>query len=150
MIHMPTLPQSLPEGVKEETLEVSVLPEEDDADIRLIRAISEEVLDALGAGHTESVYHKAMQIALQDSNVKYETERDIVIKFRGRYVGTVRADLILDDRLVIELKSSAGTDTAVSDALEQCRIYMKETSTPSGVVVVFPKRVGGKLVIKQA
>jgi GxxExxY protein len=119
-------------------------------DTLLIRTLAGEVLEALGAGHTESVYHCAMKIALQDSGLKFETERDIILKFRDRYVGTVRADLIVEGRLVIELKASSGSDTAVTDALEQCRIYMRETKTPSGMVVVFPKRVGGKLVVASA
>jgi GxxExxY protein len=119
-------------------------------DTALIRTLATEVLEALGAGHTESVYHCAMKIAIQDAGLKFETERDIIIKFRDRYVGTVRADLIVEGRLVIELKASSGSDTAVNDALEQCRIYMRETKTPSGMVVVFPKKVGGKLVVASA
>lgn len=122
----------------------------DTPDIAFIRNLATEVLCALGEGHTESVYHNAMKIGIQDANCKYETERDIIIKFRDRYVGTVRADLIIENRLVIELKSCAGSDTAVSDAIDQCRIYMKETSIPAGIVVVFPKRVGGKLIISSA
>ena len=122
----------------------------DTSDISLIRALATEILNAMGAGHTESVYHNAMKIGLQDYNLKFETERDIPLTFRGRYVGTVRADLIIENRLVIELKASSGTDAVVSDALEQCRIYMKETSIPSGIVVVFPKRVGGKLLVSLA
>jgi GxxExxY protein len=124
--------------------------EMDTPDIEIVRTLATEVLEALGAGHTESVYHCAMKIGLQDAGLKFETERDIVLKFRDRYVGTVRADLIVEARLVIELKASTGTDSAVTDALEQCRIYMRETKIPSGVVVVFPKRVGGKLVISPA
>lgn len=122
----------------------------DTPDIALVRGLATEVLASLGAGHTESVYHNAMKVGLQDAGIRFETERDIIIKFRGRYVGTVRADLIVENRLVIELKSSSATDSVVSDALEQCRIYMRETATPYGVVVVFPKRVCGKLMLSLA
>jgi GxxExxY protein len=118
-------------------------------DLKTIRTLSEEVFAALGAGHTESVYHNAMKIGLQDLGLQFETERDLPITFRGRYVGTVRADLIIEKRLVIELKACHGADTVVSDAEEQCRLYMKETQISSGIVVIFPKRVGGKLVIKK-
>jgi GxxExxY protein len=124
--------------------------EPDTEDVAMIRALATEVLNDLGAGHTESVYHNAMKVGLHDLNLKFETERDILIKFRDRYVGTVRADLIIEQRLVVELKSSSGTDSAVSDAMEQCKIYMRETKVPAGVVVVFPKRVGGKLVVASA
>ena len=123
------------------------IPPTDTPDVAMVRALATEVLATLGAGHTESVYHNSMKVGLQDAGLKFETERDIIIKFRGRYVGTVRADLIIENRLVIELKSSSATDSVISDALEQCRIYMRETATPSGVVVVFPKRGCGKLII---
>jgi GxxExxY protein len=144
------IPVPTPEEVPECVDDVPVAEEPDTPDVATVRKLASEVLDALGPGHTESVYHNAMKIGIQDENLKYETERDILIKFRGRYVGTVRADIIIENRLVVELKSSTGTDTAVSDALEQCRIYMKETSIPSGMVVVFPKRVGGKLIVSKA
>ena len=119
----------------------------DSVDIAMIRSISTEILESLGSGHTESVYHNAMKIALQDNGIKFESERDIIIKFRDRYVGTVRADIIIENRLVIELKASIGTDSIITDAVEQCRIYMKESLIPNGVVVIFPKRNSGKLMI---
>lgn len=118
------------------------------SDIILIRKLADEILDSIGPGHTESVYHNAMKIGLQDANIKFETERDITIMFRERYVGTIRADIIIDKRVVIELKATTGGDTAVKDAKEQCRLYMKETNTPCGVVIAFPKRLGGLLRIE--
>jgi GxxExxY protein len=122
----------------------------DSADVALIRALATEILEAKGAGHLESIYHAALKIGLQDAGLKFETERVIPINFRSRQIGTVRADLIVEGRLAIELKSSSGTDSAVSDAQEQCRIYMREANIPNGLVVVFPKRVGGKLIVLSA
>lgn len=134
--------------VKEEVIEETTTPMEQPEDIKKIRKLAEEVLEALGAGHTESVYHNAMKVGLQDEGFPFESERDLPITFRGRYVGTVRADIIVDKRIVIELKASLGTDTSVSDAMEQCRCYMKETKITQGVVIVFPKREKGSVVFK--
>jgi GxxExxY protein len=114
---------------------------------RLIREIVDDVYIELGPGHTESIYHQAMKIGLQDARFKFETERDILILFRGRYVGTVRADLIVEGQLVIELKASTGTESAITDAEEQCKLYMRELRIQHGMVVIFPKRVGGKLIV---
>ena len=138
----------------EELPEVPVLtpepePIEECDDVKAIRKLAEEVYCSLGAGHTESVYHNAMKIGIQDMGFKFETERDILIKFRERYVGTVRADLVIEQRLVVELKASNGTDTNVNDAEEQCRIYMRETGIGMGAVVVFPKKVRGDLQVRQ-
>jgi len=114
-----------------------------------MRLLADSVVDALGAGHTESVYHNAMKIGIQDYGLPFESERDLPITFRGRYVGTVRADVIINHLLVIEFKVSTGSDTNVSDAEEQCRLYMKETGIGAGLVVVFPKRVGGKVIVRE-
>jgi len=108
--------------------------------IREIKNIAADVNEKLGAGHTESVYHNAMKIGLHDARISFETERDIIINYMGRYAGTVRADLIIENSIVVELKSSSGSDAVVDDAEEQCRIYMKETSIHRGIVIVFPKR----------
>ena len=134
--------------VKDEIIEEVTPVMEQPEDIKKIHKLAEEVLEALGAGHTESVYHNAMKVGLQDERFPFESERDLPITFRGRYVGTVRADIIVDKRIVIELKASLGTDTSVSDAMEQCRCYMKETKITQGIVIVFPKREKGSITFK--
>lgn len=98
--------------------------------------LAKEVYTALGSGHTESVYHGAMKIGLHDIALKFETERDLPVTFRGRYVGTVRADLVVENNLVIELKITG----KVEDAEDQCRQYMKLTGIQRGLVIMFPKR----------
>jgi GxxExxY protein len=133
--------------VKEEVIEETTTMEQPE-DIKKIRKLVDEVVEALGAGHTESVYHNAMKVGLQDEGFPYESERDLPITFRGRYVGTVRADLVVDKRIVIELKSSLGSDSDVVKAIEQCRIYMKETKITQGIVVVFPKQEKCSVVFK--
>jgi GxxExxY protein len=119
-----------------------------DGFIREIKNIAADVHEKLGAGHTESVYHNAMKIGLHDARISFETERDIIINYMGRYAGTVRADLIIENTIVVELKSSSGSDAIVDDAEEQCRIYMKETGIDRGIVIVFPKRVKFNLITR--
>lgn len=106
--------------------------------------LAKEVYIALGAGHTESVYHGAMKVGLHDLGLKFETERDLPVTFRGRYVGTVRADLVVDTSLVIELKITG----KIEDAEDQCRQYMKLTGIQRGLVVLFPKRDESAIVFK--
>jgi GxxExxY protein len=106
--------------------------------------LAKEVYVALGAGHTESVYHGAMKVGLHDLGLKFETERDLPVMFRGRYVGTVRADLVVETSLVIELKITG----KIEDAEDQCRQYMKLTGIQRGLVVLFPKRDESAIVFK--
>ena len=115
--------------------------------IAIIEEIAEDILSELGPGHSESVYHNSMKIGIQDHGLKFETERDIIIKYKDRYVGTVRADIIINQELVIELKTCNATDNLISEALRQCSIYMRETKIPHGIVVIFPKKIGGNIII---
>ena len=111
--------------------------------------LANDVLLKLGAGHTESVYHNALKVAMQIARLQYESERDLPISYEGFYVGTVRADLIVEKRLVIELKAATGSgDALLSDAEAQCRRYMSETHIPTGLVIVFPKRHGKPLQVR--
>ena len=111
--------------------------------------LANDVLLKLGAGHTESVYHNALKAAMQIARLQYESERDLPISYEGFYVGTVRADLIVEKKLVIELKAATGSgDALLSDAEAQCRRYMSETHIPTGLVIVFPKRHGKPLQVR--
>ena len=106
--------------------------------------LAKEVYVALGSGHTESVYHGAMKVGLHDLGLKFETERDLPVTFRGRYVGTVRADLVVENSLVIALKITG----KIEDAEDQCRQYMKLTGIQRGLVVLFPKRDESAIVFR--
>jgi GxxExxY protein len=116
--------------------------------MQTICEIANDVYQILGAGHTESVYHNAMKIGLQEHHLMYESERDILIMYHDKYVGTVRADLIVENKMVIELKVSMGTDTAITEAKEQCLLYMQKTLISEGMVIVFPKRSSAKIHIE--
>lgn len=111
----------------------------------LICKLATEVYQELGAGHTESIYHNAMKIQIQDKGLKFESERDIPVLFKGRYVGTVRADVIIDNKIVLEFKISGNLE----DAMLQCRQYMKLHSIPIGFVVLFPKHEGEHVKITE-
>jgi GxxExxY protein len=119
-------------------------PVEMDAREAGIFELAREIYTALGSGHTESVYHCAMKVGLHDMALKFETERDLPVTFRGRYVGTVRADLVVENSLVIELKITG----KIEDAEDQCRQYMKLTGIQRGLVILFPKRDENLIVFR--
>ena len=105
----------------------------------LLCKLAQEIYTELGYGHLESIYHNAMKVGLHDLKMSYETERDLPVVFRGRYVGTVRADLVVEGSLVIELKISG----KMEDATDQCKQYMKLTGIPRGLVLMFDKTGAG-------
>lgn len=101
----------------------------------MVRDVTQAVWTALGPGYSESVYHNAMEVALRKRGVPYETERIIPVTYDGHNVGNVRADIIIDNKIVIEIKS-------VSRMTEQFRIqiqkYMELTGCKEGYLVNFP------------
>ena len=72
----------------------------------LIIAAFYEVYNALGFGFLESVYAKALEIALRRRGLRVEREVACEIYFMGEKVGLHRADMLVEGRIVIEVKAS--------------------------------------------
>ena len=103
-----------------------------------ITNMANDIFNVLGYGHCEEVYTSAFKIALEDDPtvVEFETEKLIPIKFRDRQVGVERVGIIVNDELIIILK----TDSVLNDNIEQCRMYMRCTDIQHGMVIIFPIR----------
>jgi GxxExxY protein len=111
------------------------------AKLDVLRGFAEEVCASLGAGHLESIYHAAMAVELRLAGIQYESERVMPVTHKGSYVGTVRADIIVEKDCVLEFKISGKID----DAKQQARQYMKLRGIAYGFVIMFPKTDGGKV-----
>lgn len=59
----------------------------------------------LGSGHKESVYENALKEELLVRNLKIDTQKQIPIFYRNKKVGMYRPDMIVEDKIVIELKA---------------------------------------------
>jgi len=46
-----------------------------------------------------------MEVGLRKLNIPYQTERIVPIMFDDHAIGNIRADLIVDSRIIVELKS---------------------------------------------
>jgi GxxExxY protein len=102
-----------------------------------VRRLAQHIWDSLGPGYSESVYHCAFEVALRSEGVPYETERIIPVFYQGQNVGHVRADLILRNSVVLELKSVA----RLTDAYRiQTRNYLKLLGLETGCLINFPDR----------
>jgi len=100
-----------------------------------IKNFAKRVFGALGAGFSERVYHNAMEVLLKKYNIPYKSEQVIPVIFEGVEVGQVRADLVIDGNIVVELKS---VRSIKDDHATQCAMYMKLLDIESGVVINFP------------
>jgi GxxExxY protein len=65
-----------------------------------------EVYGVLGYGFLESVYQKAMQMELQRLGFKCEIECPIKVKYKDIIVGDFRADLFVNEVVIVELKTA--------------------------------------------
>lgn len=64
-----------------------------------------EVHNVLGYGFLERVYQRAMQVELTLRKVKVELEPKLQVHFKGVIVGDYAADLLVEDQIVVELKT---------------------------------------------
>jgi len=70
-----------------------------------IRGAIFNVRKQLGLGHKENVYHKALEIEFKKNNLKFESKKNIELKYDGQKVGIYQPDFIIDDKVLIELKA---------------------------------------------
>jgi GxxExxY protein len=66
-----------------------------------------EVHNILGYGFLERVYQRSLQVELQSCGVKVELEPLIKVQFKGVIVGDYAADLLVADKIIVELKTDA-------------------------------------------
>ena len=63
-----------------------------------------EVHKVLGPGFLESIYERALIKELESRGIKVETQQLIDLMYKDRKIGIHRLDLVVDDKVVIELK----------------------------------------------
>jgi len=102
-----------------------------------IKQIAHDVWKKLGPGYSESVYHSAFEVGLRARCLFYETERIVPVYYLGQNVGHIRADLIVDRRTVIELKSVSKINESYRI---QTRNYMDLLGLDHAYLINFPDR----------
>ena len=96
-----------------------------------------QVYNDLGYGFLERVYQNALYYALIDEGLKCETEKMIKVYHNERVVGDYRADLLVEDCILLELKTSE----EISPANEKQLInYLKATTIEVGYLLNFGKK----------
>jgi GxxExxY protein len=93
-----------------------------------------EVYNELGFGFLESVYREAMRIAVEQAGLRVEAEVAVPVSFRGRSVGVFRADLVVDGRVVVELKTAESINKAHE---AQVLHYLRASAMEIGLVMNF-------------
>ena len=91
----------------------------------------------LGSGFLESVYENALALVLRNAGLNVLQQASLVVKFRGQIIGEFRADLLIEGKLLIEVKAASQL-TAAHEA--QLLNYLKATGTRVGLILNFGPR----------
>ena len=81
-----------------------VMNEQDPLTYEIIGAAI-EVHKELGPGLLESLYEEALCIELHERNLEFERQKLLEISYKGHDIGTFVVDIIVENRVVVELKS---------------------------------------------
>lgn len=106
---------------------------EDKITERIINCII-KVHQTLGPGFLENIYRKSLIIELRKNNLKFENEKEIIVSYEGIEVGRHRLDLLVENKIVIELKT---VDELSKAHYAQLKSYLKATGLQVGILVNF-------------
>jgi len=96
-----------------------------------------EVYNELGFGFLESVYENALFIALNDYGLQVKQQFPIQVKFRSKVVGEFRADLLVEEKITLELKA---VKHIVPEHQAQMINYLKATDIEVGLLLNFGEK----------
>ena len=96
-----------------------------------------KVHNTLGAGFQEVIYQRCLAIELKNAGINFEREVEQLIYYEGKEVGTRRADFVIEQQLVVELKALVKLEDV---HLAQAKNYTVAYNFSKGLLINF----GGK------
>ena len=95
------------------------------------------VYNRMGFGFLESVYEKCMLIELRKEGLNFEAQKPITVLYDNEHVGEFIADILVEDKIILELKSVK----RIAQAHEvQLVNYLVATGKPVGLILNFGER----------
>ena len=103
------------------------------------------VWKSLGYGFLEKVYENALAIELQERGIPFEQQKPVQVRYRDQAVGDYVVDILVDEKIILELKSAKAIDSA---HLAQTLNYLKATGQRLALILNFgPHELEHKRVI---
>lgn len=96
-----------------------------------------KVYNKLGFGFLEKVYENSLLIELSNNGFKVERQKPINVYYEDKLVGEYFADLIVDDKVIIELKAA---ESLIEEHELQLVNYLKATEIEVGLLLNFGKK----------
>jgi len=93
-----------------------------------------EVHNQLGPGLTEDIYERAIIVELNAHNMSFQQQKVITVNYKNQPIGTYRLDLVIDKKIILELKAVS----ALNDLhKQQLLAYLKASGLHLGILVNF-------------
>lgn len=93
-----------------------------------------DVYNELGSGFLEKVYKNALFNELKQRGIQCQTEYPISVYYKGICVGDFYADIIIEDKIIIELKAAK---SILPEHLAQLTNYLRATNAEVGLLLNF-------------
>ena len=95
------------------------------------------VYNQLGSGFLEAVYHRALGNTLERAGLRVEREAPLRVYFEGQDVGEFRADLVINGRVIVEVKA---VDRLAGSHEAQLINDLRAAELPVGLLLNFGPR----------
>jgi len=102
-----------------------------------INGCAMKVHNTLGNGFQEVIYQRCLAIELEKAGLGYAREQEHVIYYEGIEVGTRRADFVVEDQVIVELKAVVQLEDV---HLAQAKNYVVAYDKPIGLLINFGGR----------
>ena len=99
---------------------------------------AESVWRELRGGHLETIYQKALEIELSRQGLSFQAQRPLVVKYKGQPTNYVLPDLIVENRVIVELKAVAGN---AKEGKTQLAAYLRAGNVKYGLLINFKKHM---------
>lgn len=93
-----------------------------------------EVSNHLGAGFLEKIYERALIEELSLGGLRVKAQVPFPVAYKGKHIGTYAADLLVEDRLLVEVKC---VDQFSTEHLAQCINYLKASGLHLALLINF-------------
>lgn len=103
-----------------------------------IIACAYKVHSELGPGFNERVYQNTLKLVLEEAKLGFKAEKQYKVTYHDKAVGILKIDLIVEDKVIVEIKAITGNIPKVFEA--QVLSYLKTTDYNVGLLINFGDR----------
>src|SRR3989338_9389258 len=93
-----------------------------------------DVYNELGPAHKEQFYHEALKIIFEEKELEFKSEVRLKMQFRGKNIGVYIPDFIIEDSIIVEIKSLLNLPKVIE---KQLYYYLRGTKYKVGYLVNF-------------